>query len=396
MRRFCNLIDILLKPFVINYLSNERLLCKRRVNDAMPSEVLFASADVPRIEAGASLPAKFQRMLANLPLSDIVKGKSVALKMHLGGNLGYTTIHPLFVRILVQALKDAGGRVFVTDLAGDVAGAKARGYTEEVLGAPLVATTGLFDRYYYSKPVDFKTLREIQVAGHIHDADALVCFSHVKGHGACAYGGACKNIAMGCVTGETRAQIHSLEGGLTWDPEKCIHCERCIEACRYGANRFNEKGEYVIFYHDCRYCQHCANACPQGAITLDKAKYRDFQEGMAICTKTVLSTFDPDRILFINVLTNITLLCDCWGFSMRPLVPDIGILASRDIVAIEEASLDLIKTENFIEGSLPEGRSLGEGNHLLEKIHGKDPYVQVAALEARGLGSRNYKLTEVY
>lgn len=363
--------------------------------ELMPEDVLFASAYVPKIDAQSSLPAKFGRMLERLPLSEIVKDKSVALKMHLGGNLGYTTIHPLFTRILVQALKDAGGKVFVTDSAWAVQTAKARGYTEEVLGAPLVATSGLFDKYYYSKPVDFETLKEIQVAGHIHDADVLIDFSHVKGHGACGYGGACKNIAMGCVTAATRAQIHSLEGGLTWNPDKCVHCEICIKSCRYGANTFNEKGEYKIFFHNCTYCQHCANACPEGAITINRSKFKDFQEGMAICTDVVLNTFDRERLLFINVLTNITFLCDCWGFSMRPLVPDIGILASRDIVAIEQASLDLIKSEDFLPGSLPEGRSLGEGKHLFEKIHGKDPFVQVAALEAKGLGSRDYKLVEV-
>ncbi|HHV63113.1 MAG TPA: DUF362 domain-containing protein [Firmicutes bacterium] len=359
------------------------------------STVYFASADVDRLEVTASLPAKFERLLARLPLEDIVKDKNVALKMHLGNKLGYTTIHPLFVRILVKALKDAGGNVFVTDSFFAIAGAKDRGYTEEVIGAPIVAATGIFDKYYYTRPVDFQSLKEIQVAGHIHDADALICFSHVKGHGACAYGGACKNIAMGCVTSKTRSDIHSLEGGLTWDASKCEHCEICIRSCRYGANKFNEKGEYEIFFHHCTYCQHCANSCPTGAITIDKTKFKDFQRGMAICTREVLDTFEPGRIFFINMLTNITLLCDCWGFSMRPLVPDVGIMASPDIVAIEKASLDAIKAEKFIEGSLPAGRTLGEGKHLFERIHAKDPFVQIALLKDEGLGNDSYDLVEV-
>jgi uncharacterized Fe-S center protein len=359
------------------------------------STVYFASAQAERLDANATLPAKFKRILDQFPLKAMFGGKLTAIKMHLGNNIGYTTIHPLFVRILVQALKEAEADVFITDDAWAVRNAKARGYTEETLGAPLVGVSGFRDRYHYSKPVDYQTLKEIQIAGYIHDAEAMVDFSHVKGHGACAYGGACKNIAMGCVTAATRAEIHRLEGGMTWDAELCTHCELCIQACRYGANKFNEKGEYEIFYHNCVFCQHCANVCPQNAIKMDPQGFYHFQEGMALCTKTVLDTFEPGRLLFINMLLNITMFCDCWGFSTGSLVPDIGILASTDMVAIEQASLDLIKSENFIPSALPKDRPLHEGEHLLQKIHGKDPFVQVAALERHGIGSRRYELVEI-
>jgi len=359
------------------------------------SIVYFASAQVEKLEANATLPAKFRRVLDQFPLKAMFGGKLTAVKMHLGGNLGYTTIHPIFVRTLVQALREAEADVFITDDAWAVRNAKARGYTEETLGAPLVGASGFRDRYHYPKPVDYRTLKEIQVAGYIHDAEAMVDFSHVKGHGACAYGGACKNIAMGCVTGATRAEIHRLEGGMEWDQELCTHCEMCIQACRHGANRFTEDGKYEIFYHHCVFCQHCVNACPNNAIKMDPEGFRHFQEGMALCTKTVLDTFEPNRVLFVNVLLNITIFCDCWGFSTGSLVPDIGIVASNDLVAVEQASLDMIKAEDFLPTGLPKDRKLREGEHLLQRIHGKDPFVQVAALERHGLGSRRYELAEI-
>lgn len=365
------------------------------------SVVKFASVKFKKLEPDATLPAKFKRMLDLLPLKRMVERKSVALKMHLGGNLGYTTIHPLFLRILVKALKDAGGDVFVTDLYHrnndnfGVRGAENRGYVKEVIGCKLVPVAGTDDKYYYSKKVNFKSLKEIQVAGQIHDADVLIDFSHVKGHGDCSYGGACKNIAMGCVTSETRREVHALEGGIEWNEELCDHCETCINECRYKANKFNDEGKYELFFHHCTYCQHCVEVCPNNALTFTGKSFIDFQKGLAVSTEEVLKTFSKDSVYYINVLLNITMLCDCWGMSTASLVPDIGIMASGDLAAIEKASLDAIKAENLLPDSLPEGRELREGKHLFEKIWGKDPYGQISELEKVGLGRSDYTIEEI-
>ncbi len=357
--------------------------------------VYFASTEVERLEASASLPAKFDRMLDRFPLKSMVEKKTVALKMHLGWKIVHTTIHPLFVGTLVARLKEAGGEVFVTDAPHSVRDAMRRGYTAETLGAPIVSATGFRDKYFYRKKVAFRTLKEIQVAGEIHDADVMISLARVKGHGHCAYGGACKNIAMGCVTAKTKADIHSMGWGLEWDEKLCNHCELCIRACRYGANKFDENNRYWIEYHDCVFCQHCVNACPQEAIKMDMTGYVDFQEAMALSTEVVLRTFKPGSVLYINFLTNISYICDCWGFSFPTMIPDVGIMMSDDLVAIEMASLKAMRTKNFIEGTLPKGRKLMKGRHFLEKVHRKNPYVQVNALERRGLGSKKYRLVEV-
>jgi hypothetical protein len=116
---------------------------------------------------------------------------------------------------------------------------------------------------------------------------------------------------------------------------------------------------------------------------------------MAICTDVVLKTFEPGHVFYINFLTNITIICDCWGMSMPALVPDIGVMASSDIVAIEKASLDAVKTENLIKDGLPQGLELGDKGHLFERIHGKDPFVQLEELKKLGLGSDEYFIEEV-
>ncbi len=358
----------------------------------MSSKVLFSSVRFKNYDAKGTLPAKFERLLDKTGLKDVVGGKWTAVKMHLGREIGTTTVHPLYVKILVDKLKSWGAKPFITDQI--TKGAKVRGYTEEMLGAPIVPVCGVMDKYFYEQAVDFRTFKNVDVGGNINDAEVMIDLSHVKGHGTCGYGGACKNIAMGCVTDRTRHQIHSLEGGLVWNEELCTHCEACVASCNHNASSF-EDGKYSVFYHNCTTCQHCVKVCPTGAISLDSHNYTDFQTGMAICTDEVLKTFEPGHVYYINFLTNITIICDCWGMSTPALVPDIGVMASNDIVAIERACLDAIKTENLISDGLPQGMELGGKGHLFERIHGKDPFVQLEELEKRGLGTQEYVIDEV-
>ena len=358
------------------------------------SKVLFSSAAYSQCDYKATLPSKFERLLDRTPLQGMVNGKLTAVKMHVGRGIGFTTIHPLFVKILIDRLKGWGAEVFITDQ--EVGGARVRGYTEELLGCPIVDVCGVTGKYFYPKEVDFQTFRNVDVAGHIHDAEVMIDLSHVKGHGVCGYGGACKNIAMGCVTDRTRQQIHGLEGGIEWNGEKCTHCELCIRGCNHNANKFDENGQYEVFFHHCTYCGHCVKVCPTGAIAMtDANKYEDFQTGMALCTKTVLDLFAPHSVYYINFLTDITALCDCWGMSTPSLVPDIGITASGDIVAIERACLDMIDHRKLDMQGVPLGYELGNEGHLFQRLHAKDPFVQIGKLEELGLGTQRYEVTEV-
>jgi len=371
---------------------------KLLLENIMKSTVLFSSVKYDKYDANVTLPAKFGRMIDNMDIKNIVKGKLTAVKMHLGDNLGYSTIPPLFVKILVDKLISYGAKAYITDHNPGglrLSRANARGYTEEYLGVPIIPVCGYTEKYVYNKTVDFKSFKNVDIGGNIYDAEVMIDLSHVKGHGVCGYGGACKNIAMGCVTDRTRRQIHALEGGLEWNEDLCTHCNLCIESCNHNANRFDENNRYSIFFHNCTYCQHCVKVCPVSAITMNTSKYEDFQTGMAICTKEVLKGFSPDSVFYINFLTQITAICDCWGLTTPSLVPDIGIMASTDIVAIERASLDAIKTEDLIPQGVPQGQELKKEGHLFERLHGKNPYIQLDELEKQGLGNQVYKLEEV-
>lgn len=370
---------------------------KTRKTPAKTSDVLFAPAAIQRLEAKASLPAKFLRMLDRFDLKRICAGAVVAVKIHVGAEYGFTTIPPLFLRLLIERIKAAGAKsVFATDGSGAVAGAVARGYTAEVLGAPLVGAAGVKDKFFYRHKIGYKGLKDIEICGNIEDADALINLSHFKGHGDCGYGAACKNLAMGCVTQKSRGDLHKLEGGLHYSQELCTRCKKCVEACTRDAAKWDtENNRLDIFYHHCVYCRHCVLACPQDAIKITGGGFIPFQRGLALATRQVLGTFDPGRVLHINFLTQITVYCDCWGFSTPALIPDVGILASEDIVAVDKASLDLTRDGQPLPGSLPPTHQLVEGKHLFERIHAKDPYVQIEQMEAVGLGNSAYRLCEI-
>jgi uncharacterized Fe-S center protein len=364
----------------------------------MASELLLARFKPVNLEPKNSIGAKWPRLLDALALPAAVEGKRAAIKMHLGGGAGFTTIHPFFVRKLVEKVRAAGAKdVFVTDSPNAVRDAAERGYTAETLGCRIVSNTGTADRYVYSKRIDppVQHLDHVQIAGELADAEALIDLSHVKAHGACGFGGASKNLSMGGVDEATRGRLHSLEGGLTWDREKCDQCRACVENCESGALSMSAAGEWSVFYHHCRFCQHCVLICPKGGIAMAGGAYEDFQRAMALTTTEVLKTFEPGRMLYISFLTDITIFCDCWGMTTPRLVPDVGILAGRDIVAIEQASLDLVRVQDLIPGTLPDHIDLGEGRHLFEKIHGKDPYRVVCDLADLGQGSREYALKEI-
>lgn len=250
----------------------------------MAEKVLFAPMAFARYEASQTLPEKFARLLERSGLAEKVKGKTVAVKMHVGAGVTYSTIPPVFVMKLVDFLHKNGAECFITDHYVYRRHPERRGYTESTLGCPVLDDCGYFGKYYYTKEVDFKKFKHVDVAGLIYDADFLIDFSHVKGHGACGFGGACKNIAMGCVTDRTRHEIHALEGGLVWDKDKCVHCKKCIEACNHYANSFTDCGHYKVNYHNCTVPRYVRPAPSRSTATTIPTFRRGWRSAQKRCS----------------------------------------------------------------------------------------------------------------
>jgi uncharacterized Fe-S center protein len=136
----------------------------------MPSKVFFGSARQARLEAKETLPAKLDLILEQLHLRDRVNKETVVIKMHTGNNMVYSTIHPVFVRRVVQAIKDGGGKPFVVDVNWDTAGAETRGYASEVIGCPVYPAAGPDEKYFYEHERPYKSIQTWKIAGLIQEA----------------------------------------------------------------------------------------------------------------------------------------------------------------------------------------------------------------------------------
>jgi uncharacterized Fe-S center protein len=368
------------------------------------SIVYFGSARQARLEAKETLPAKLDLILERLNVRERVKGETVALKMHTGNNLGYSTVHPVFVRKVVKAVKDGGGKVFVTDVNWDAKGAEERGYSSETIGCPVFPTAGPDEKYFYSHHHPYKNIQDWKLAGLIQDASFLINLSHVKGHPSCSFGAAFKNLALGCMVGETRGAMHdAMHFDQYWFADRCPDADlrqRIVDVCPHDGiviDKHNPK-ELHMHFEQCNQCGRCLQVAPPGSLKIDPVNFHAFQEACAISTAITLSTFAPGKAVHLSLATHMTPVCDCFGFTSMPIMADVGIFGSDDIVAIDQAVLDATSHLRLIEENLPTSMEIHtrEG-HPFRWIHGphKDPYLVCEYGEQLGLGSRQYELVDV-
>jgi hypothetical protein len=150
----------------------------------------------------------------------------------------------------------------------------------------------------------------------------------------------------------------------------------------------------TIDQQKCARCGRCARVCTEGALVLPQ-NVELFQKVLAEASAAVLSTFPKGKVLYINFVTEVQPECDCMPMADAPLIPDLGVLVSDDIVAIEKATLDLIGQAQIIKDSKAGDKGLTSAENLFSKISGKDPYLQVHAMADLGLGSEDYEIVEV-
>jgi len=343
------------------------------------------------------------RSLLDATAVGIDEGDEVAVKVHLGEKGNYTYIRPAFVRSVVDFFKERGARPFVAETTAlyptgfrrnaeeVLETARFNGFTEDGLGCPIVVADGPTGEdgvdIVLEKVLDGCRIRRMSVARHIVDADALVVLSHVKGHLLSGFSGAIKHLAMGCTTKRGKREQHAAHG-LVINYEKCTGCGECVKACEFSAIVM-DGGRPVRDEEKCVYCNTCMFSCDQDAIALFEDGKERFQVALAHAAASVIRAMTGRVVVFVNFVLDVTVLCDCAAPAGNIITHNIGILASRDPVAIDKASLDLIAASPIIPGidaSPPDP---------LGRLNGTDSTVQIRALEALGGGATTYKLIEV-
>lgn len=369
----------------------------------MPAEVFFADARSTSHEE--SLLVKLRQLIKKCDFSHFINPNDfVGVKLHFGerGNTRY--LRPIFVRPIVEELKSIGAKPFLTDSNTLYRGARANsvdhietailnGFDYAVTGAPIIIADGIKGKNFVTKRVNLPRFKQVKIASEIYYADALVVLSHFKGHVQFGFGGALKNVAMGCASRGGKQAIHSqLSPQVNLD--RCVGCGICAKWCPVKAIKI-VKGKAVIDLKKCIGCGECTVSCPQGAIAI---RWGDEtiaeQERLAEYAYAILED-KKGKLCFFNFLLDITPLCDCVGWGDVPIVPDIGILASLDPVAIDKASADLVNEAISIEQSALERRLESKEDKFKALFPNVDWMLQLKHAEALGLGTTDYRLIKI-
>jgi hypothetical protein len=355
-----------------------------------------------RASAKENLLTKVVRRGDMLDLKQIVPPRGlVAIKLHFGekGNTAY--IRPPFVRQIVDRVRALGACPFLTDANTLYAGTRAdsvshlhtaveNGFSFSVVNAPLIIADGLRGASYTAVKIQQELIKTAYVGTEIAEADGLISLAHFKGHELSGFGGTIKNLGMGCAARRGKMVQHAdVSPKIT--RKKCVGCGECVEHCAQSAIALREQ-KAVIDAKKCIGCGECILICSNKAIDVQwNADIPLFQKKMVEYTLAVLKG-KAGKVAFLNFLTQISPACDCYGHSDAPIVHDLGIMASVDPVAIDQASVDMVNRQKALENtSLASNKNPG-GDKFRALYPKVDWTIQLEYAEKIGLGSREYEL----
>jgi len=306
-------------------------------------------------------------------LKILQKKSPSAIKLHVGENENINYVNPRYVQRLVELIDKAGGQSFLTDTTTLYAGRRFRADLHIDLAkehgfdfAPMIIADGLYGDDY----VEIDGAKVASLFGHI---DTMFCVSHFKGHLNCGFGGALKNLGMGCGAKGGKLEMHSRSKPYI-DDERCTACLTCLEYCIHDAIK-ESKDTVKIDKGKCTGCAGCMSVCPERAIKFSwNAASTDIQKGIA---KYAASALKDKKVFYLNFLINISPNCDCFHTNEPMIAPDVGILASFDPVSIDQACYDFVKEP-------------------IDKLHPEvDAQVQLMYAEKFGAGERNYEIKSI-
>ena len=300
---------------------------------------------------GDGLPTKLKKLIKRAGIADLdLEGKFVAIKMHFGelGNISY--LRPNYARAVVDVVKELGGKPFLTDCNTMYPGSRKNalehlecawqnGFTPLTVGCPILIGDGLKGTDDVEVPVvGGEYVEKAKIGRAVMDADVFISLTHFKGHEMTGFGGTIKNIGMGCGSRAGKTEQHA-SGKPQIDPKLCRGCTRCQKECANGGLVFDKEArKMTVDQNNCVGCGRCLGACNFDAIYFvnDNAN-STLNCRMAEYTKAVL---DGRPNFHISLVVDVSPNCDCHGENDIPILPNIGMFASFDPLALDQACVD--------------------------------------------------------
>lgn len=367
------------------------------------SKVYFTDMHVAM---GDSLLDKFDRLITKAGIDQIdFQDKFVAVKVHFGevGNMAF--LRQQYARVLCSHIKARGGKPFLCDCntlyvgyrnnaLGHLDAAYMNGYNPLSTGVHTIIGDGLRGTDERAIPVEGgEYVKEAKIGAAFAEADIIISLSHFKGHVNAGFGGALKNIGMGCGSKAGKMEMHS-SGTPRIDRDKCIGCGMCVKNCANDGVHVAD-GKAVIDEAHCVGCGYCIAYCPKGAIMTkwDEAK-PVMNKKIAEYAKAVLA---GKPAFHISLLVDVSPECDCDRSNDIPIIPDVGMFASFDPVAMDQACVDAANRQPVIPGSASDAKELPGHTHDVFRMAHPDTDWEAGLIhgEKLGLGTREYELVKL-
>jgi uncharacterized Fe-S center protein len=364
------------------------------------SKVYFANM---RTTLKENLQQKLKRLILAAGIDQInFDRKFAAIKIHFGepGNLSY--LRPNYAKAVADTVTELGGRPFLTDCntlyvgrrknaLDHIEAAYENGFTPLSTGCHVIIADGLKGTDEALVPIDGEYVKNARIGQAIMDADVFISLTHFKGHEVVGFGGALKNIGMGAGSRAGKMEMHS-SGKPFIAVKRCIGCGTCIEFCAQDAITLTD-GKAVINHEKCVGCGRCIGVCP-----MDAAK-APFDEAKDVVNKKIaeytLAVVQNRPSFHISLVIDVSPFCDCHKENDVAIIPDVGMFASFDPVALDMACVDAVNGQPTTPGSIMDEREHTHGDHFIDLHPDTDWRACLEHAEKIGLGSREYELIEI-
>ena len=369
------------------------------------AQVYFTDFHMPY--GGDPLPVKLAKLMKKAGFDKIdFKNKFVAIKMHFGEGDNVAFLRPQYARVVVEAVKAAGGKPFLTDCNTLYVGTRKNalehldiayqhGFNPLCTDCHVIIADGLKGTDEALLPVpNGEFVKEAKVGHALADADIIISLTHFKGHEMAGFGGAIKNIGMGGGSRAGKMEMHT-DGKMVVDQDKCVGCGNCVKICAHGAPSItNHKS--TIDMEKCVGCGRCLGLCPTDAIAPVNWRSAGLMNKRMAEYAAAIVNGKPQ--FHISLIMDVSPNCDCHSENDVPIVNDIGMLCSTDMVAIDQACADLVNAAPILPGSQlaknvakdPQGAK--KHDHFTMTTPDSEWQTCLEHAEKIGLGTRKYKL----